>query len=158
VSARPPGRLLRLVFKAPVVLYRLHLGWLLGERFILLTHTGRQTGRARMTVIEVVAHDRSIPEVVVIAAWGERAQWVRNLEVAPAVSVQFGQVCWSHPEHRFLEPAQAAQTVAAYRSEHPFAARVLARLLGWPRDTGDPKYERFVQTLCAVAFRPATAA
>jgi deazaflavin-dependent oxidoreductase (nitroreductase family) len=153
VSARPPGRLLRLVFKAPVALYRLHLGWLLGNRFILLTHTGRKTGQARFTVIEVVAHDRSIPEVVVIAAWGERAQWVRNLKAAPATGVQLGRVRWSHPEHRFMEPAQAADVIAAYRSRHPFAAKVLARLLGWPQDTDAPAYERFVQTLCAVAFR-----
>jgi deazaflavin-dependent oxidoreductase (nitroreductase family) len=156
VGARPPGRLLRLVFKAPVALYRAHLGWLLGDRFILLTHTGRNTGRARCTVIEVVAYDRSIPEVVVIAAWGEHAQWVRNLKAAPAIGVQLGRVRWLHPEHRFMEPAQAVDAIAAYRSRHPFAARMLARLLGWPRDTDDPAYERFVQTLCAVSFRPAS--
>jgi deazaflavin-dependent oxidoreductase (nitroreductase family) len=155
MSVRPPGRLLRLVFKAPVVLYRLHLGWLLGERFILLTHTGCTTGRTRRTVIEVVAYDRSIPEVVVIAAWGDRAQWVRNLNAHPVVSVQLGRVRWSHPEHRFLEPAQAAEVIAAYRSRHPFAARALARLLGWPQDVDDPGYQRFVRTLCAVALRPA---
>jgi hypothetical protein len=110
-----------------------------------------------MTVIEVVAYDRLIPEVMVIAAWGERARWVCNLEAAPAISVQLGRARWSHPEHRFLEPVQAAEAIGVYRSRHSFAARVLARLLGWPRDTDDPAYERFVQTLCAVAFRPAAA-
>jgi deazaflavin-dependent oxidoreductase (nitroreductase family) len=155
MSARPPGRLLRLVFKAPIMLYRLHLGWLLGNRFILLTHTGRTTGRARRTVVEVVAYDRSIPEVVVIAAWGDRAQWVRNLKAHPAISVQLGRVRWSHPEHRFPGPAQTAAAIAGYRSRHPFAARVLARLLGWPQDVDDPGYQRFMRTLCAVALRPA---
>lgn len=48
VLTRPsPGRILRLAFKAPLVLYRLWLGWLLGERFVLLTHIGRRTGRTR---------------------------------------------------------------------------------------------------------------
>lgn len=151
---RSPGLILRLAFKAPMVLYRLRLGWLLGERFILLTHTGRRTGRARSTVLEVVAHDRSIPEVVVIAAWGQRAQWVRNLQAALAVSVQIGRARWQHPEHRILEPAQAAETIAAYRREHPFAAKTIARLLGWPLDESGPAYDEFVRTFCAVAFRP----
>jgi hypothetical protein len=34
-----------------------------------------------------VAYDHSIPEVVVIAARGEHAQWVRNLKAAPAILV-----------------------------------------------------------------------
>jgi deazaflavin-dependent oxidoreductase (nitroreductase family) len=86
-----------LVFEAPVALYRLHLGWLLGNRFVLLMHTGRKAGRARFTVIEVVAYDRSIPEVVVIAAWGAHAQRVRNLKAAPAIGVQLGRVRWCIP-------------------------------------------------------------
>lgn len=155
MSTRPPGPLLRLLFRAPIVLYRLRLGWLLGDRFILLTHTGRTTGRARSTVVEVVAHDRSVPEVVVIAAWGARAQWVRNLKAAPAIAVQIGRVRWPHPEHRFLEPAEVANVIAAYRREHPLVARMLARLLGWPLYAAPPVYEQFTRTLYAIAFRPA---
>lgn len=80
VSSRRPGHLLRLLFRTPIVLYRMRMGWLLGGRFLLLAHTGRKTGKTRRTVIEVVAHDQSVPEVAVIAAWGERAQWVRKPE------------------------------------------------------------------------------
>ena len=39
--ARPPRtRLRRALFRAPIWLYRLGLGGLLGGRFLLLTHTG----------------------------------------------------------------------------------------------------------------------
>lgn len=55
--------------------------------FLLVTHTGRRAGQTRLTVIEVVNSDRSIPELIVIAAWGERAQWGANLKAAPAVSI-----------------------------------------------------------------------
>lgn len=34
------------IFKLPLVLYRLHLGWLLGTRFMQLTHVGRRSGAA----------------------------------------------------------------------------------------------------------------
>jgi deazaflavin-dependent oxidoreductase (nitroreductase family) len=156
VRRRPPSRLLRLFFKAPVVLYRLRMGWLLGSRFLLLTHTGRRTGRARVAVVEVVSYDRSISEAVVIAAWGERAQWVRNLQAAPAISVQIGRARWRTPEHRILDPERTAEVIAAYRGEHPLAARLIGKLLGWPLDVTGPAYKQFVQTLCAVAFRPST--
>lgn len=156
MSARPPSRLLRLLFKAPIVLYRLRMGWLLGSRFLLLTHTGRRTGRTRQTVIEVVSYDRSIPEAIVIAAWGERAQWVRNLGAAPAISVQIGRVHWTAPDHRILDPKQATEAIAAYRREHPLAARLIGKLLDWTLDSTDPAYEQFVQTRCGVAFRPST--
>ena len=32
------------MFKLPLLLYRLRLGWLLGRRFMLLTHVGRRSG------------------------------------------------------------------------------------------------------------------
>jgi len=38
-----PRGLVRLAFRAPIWLYRAHLGWLLGYRFVLLTHTGRKS-------------------------------------------------------------------------------------------------------------------
>ena len=31
------------MFKLPLLLYRLRLGWLLGTRFMLLTHVGRHS-------------------------------------------------------------------------------------------------------------------
>ena len=44
----PPGKALRLGLRLPIWLYRLHLSWLLGERFLLLTHTGRNSGLPRV--------------------------------------------------------------------------------------------------------------
>jgi len=37
---------LRLAFRLPIYLYRLDLGWLLGHRFLLLVHRGRESGRS----------------------------------------------------------------------------------------------------------------
>jgi hypothetical protein len=56
VTKRPPKGLLRLMLRLPIWLYRLRLGWLLGNRFLLLTHVGRKTGLPHQTVVEVVSH------------------------------------------------------------------------------------------------------
>jgi hypothetical protein len=43
----PPGKALR----PPIWLYRLQLGWLLGERLLLLMHTGQSSGLLQQAVI-----------------------------------------------------------------------------------------------------------
>src|SRR5215813_680318 len=71
---------LKIMFRAPVYLYRWHLGWLLDHRFLLLTHTGRRSGRRRQTVLEVVEYRKAGPEAVVMSAFGRDADWLRNIE------------------------------------------------------------------------------
>jgi hypothetical protein len=46
------------------------VGWLLGHRFLMLTHRGRRTGRVYRTVLEVVARDEVTREAVVMFAFG----------------------------------------------------------------------------------------
>ena len=48
---KPVTGLKRIMFRAPIFLYRIGLGGLLGKRFLLLNHIGRKT------VMEVVNHD-----------------------------------------------------------------------------------------------------
>jgi hypothetical protein len=58
----------------PIYLYRLDLlGRLLGHRFLLLVHRRRESGLLRETVLEVLLHDPSTREGVVLSAWGRKA-------------------------------------------------------------------------------------
>ncbi len=45
--------------KWPVGPYRLHLGWLLGHRFLLITHRGRRSGRLRQTGVMILHYDHN---------------------------------------------------------------------------------------------------
>lgn len=51
-EVRPPHGLMRLMMSSPIWLFRMHLGWLLGDRFMLLTHTGRKSGQPRQTILK----------------------------------------------------------------------------------------------------------
>ena len=73
LSRSRPAGILRLVFRLPTYLYRYRFGWLLGHRFLLLTHRGRKTGRVHQTVLEVIAYDSATRESIVLSGWGERA-------------------------------------------------------------------------------------
>ena len=76
----------RQLVRAPIWLYRARLGLLFGTRLLMLEHTGRTSGQQRYVVLEVVDHpwpDRWI----VASGFGERAQWVRNIQVDPRVQI-----------------------------------------------------------------------
>jgi hypothetical protein len=70
MSVRQPGALMRAVFRAPIQLYEANLGWLLGERFLCLTHVGRKSGRQYRTALEVVGTNPTAGEFMVIAGFG----------------------------------------------------------------------------------------
>ena len=87
--SRRPGALLRFGLHLPTWLYRLHLGWLLGQRFLMLLHTGRTTGRIHCTVVEVVSHEGSLT-FYVVSGWGRKADWYRNIHQQPEVQLRVG--------------------------------------------------------------------
>ncbi len=87
---KPPGKALRLGLRLPIWLYRARLGWLLDDRFLMLTHTGRKSGLPRRTVIEVVRHDRQADTYYVVSGWGEKSDWYQNIKKNPDVTVQVG--------------------------------------------------------------------
>ena len=87
----------------PIYLYRLNLGWLLGHRFLLLVHMGHKSGLLRETVLEVLLHDPAARESVVLSAWGEKADWYRNVGTTPALEIRTGGQRYV-PEQRVLAP------------------------------------------------------
>jgi deazaflavin-dependent oxidoreductase (nitroreductase family) len=137
----------------PIYLYRLDLGWLLGHRFLLLAHRGRKSGLLHQTVLEVVLYDPSIRESVVLSAWGEDADWYRNLQKFPAIEVRTGRESYE-PLQRFLSPKEANAALASYERRHPWAARILVRLLGYPLGGPEAARRAFAESVRLVAFRP----
>jgi deazaflavin-dependent oxidoreductase (nitroreductase family) len=104
LRSKPTG-VSRLAFRLPIYLYRLNLGWLLGHRFLLLIHQGRRSSLLHETVLEVLLHNPATRESVVLAAWGEKADWYRNVGVTPALEVRTGGQRYV-PEQRFLAPEE----------------------------------------------------
>lgn len=81
----PSGPVRRVLYRLPVVLWRLGLGPLVGRVLVVLTVTGRSSGLPRHTPIH--------PHVVggqtyVWCPYGGRSQWYRNLMANPVVTVQ----------------------------------------------------------------------
>lgn len=142
----------RLALRLPIWLYRARLGWLLGERFLLLVHTGRATGRVRRTVLEVVAHDREARVYLVASGWGERADWLRNVMQHPAVQIVAGRRRLTARARR-LAPPEAARALATYAAAHPAAFRALVRvMLGEQLRPGEAGYAQVAARVPLVAL------
>jgi deazaflavin-dependent oxidoreductase (nitroreductase family) len=138
--ARPPRtRLQRAVARAPIVLYRLGLGGLLGSRFVLLTCIGRKSGRPRQVVLEAVAHEGDT--VFLASGYGGQAQWFRNIVADPRVQYQVG---WRRRTGlaRPLPPAESGRRLAEYAQRHPRTAAGLMRMVGQDVDGSAADYRR----------------
>lgn len=118
----------RKILRVPIILYRLRLGGLMGRRFLLLVHTGRKSGLARRTVLEIPLRDG--PCIYLASGWGQKADWYRNLRTNPRARVILG-VHLLPVDAEFLDPVESGHLMVRYANEHPRAARVLARLAGW---------------------------
>jgi len=152
-QSRPSG-LLRLALRLPIWLYRLHLGWLLGHRFLLLTHRGRATGRPRQAVIEVIRYDPTTRESVVVSGWRGETDWCRNLLAHPALEIVTGTERYV-PQQRFLGATETAAELRAYVARHPLVAkRVLVAIFGLELDNTAQSYANAADFFRGVAFRP----
>jgi len=128
---RAPKGVLRAFYRFPIYLYKAGLGWLLGGRVLMLTHTGRKSGLPRYVVLEVVEHRQG--EWFVAAAYGERADWYRNVRVNPNVTIDFrGRKTPAVAE--VVPVSQGAAVLSDYALRHPKAARQLGKMMHLPID------------------------
>ncbi len=128
VKLAHPSGLSRIFFRSPILFYRLKLGWLFGKRILLLEHRGRKSGITRKAVIEVVDHDVQIGSYIVAAAWGNQADWYKNIKAQPNVTVEVGTKRFA-AFAKILSADEAAQHLNIYATKHPFAFRQLGSIL-----------------------------
>jgi deazaflavin-dependent oxidoreductase (nitroreductase family) len=149
-----PHGLGRIAFRAPIWLYRLGLGGMLGERFLLLTHTGRKSGLLRKAVLEVVRHDKDSGVYYVASGFGEKSDWYHNVMKEPRVTVQSGRKPGFKAVAEHLIPEEAELELLDYARRHPTAMRELARFMGYLLDGSEEDIRALGRILPIFALRP----
>ncbi len=149
-----PRGLARVAFRLPIWLYHLRLGWLLGDRVLLLTHIGRKSGMPRQAVIEVVRHDPDSDTYIIASGFGAQVDWLRNIQQNPNVVVQSGARRLEAVAER-LPLDVAADELRSYAARYPRAFRILTkRLLGQELDGSAESCRRLAADVPVVALRP----
>jgi deazaflavin-dependent oxidoreductase (nitroreductase family) len=150
----PPGKTLRFGLRLPIWLYRFHLSWMLGDRFLMLTHTGRKSGLPRQTVIEVVQHDKNTDTYYVVSGWGEKSDWYQNIRKLPQVTVHVGGRKFQATAE-FIPLEKAIEIMNTYARKHPVAFSELSGLFLGERMQPDNEASRRIATkMPMVALHP----
>ena len=155
MTLRRPSGVTRLLAKSPLVFYRLGLGWLLGNRFVQITHRGRKSGLLHQTVVEVLRYDPVTREVIAVSGWGGKTDWYRNIQQEPALEIRIGRLAYQ-PIQQWLSPEETSTEVLAVFQQHPQEARILGPLLGIDLAASEPILRTQIEAvLRGVRFCPA---
>ena len=145
---------LRFFMRSPIALYRARLGWIFGERFLMLSHIGRKSGLTRYVVLEVVDRDSAAGIYYIAAAWGEKADWYRNLHATPQAMVQ-------GKNHRFavhsktVSKEEAESHFLTYAQKYPVAfTQLIKTMLGEGLPPSQETCERLAQVVPLVSLTP----
>lgn len=128
LTNQQPHGVLRLFLRLPILLYRARLGWLLGGRFLMLTHIGRKSGKSRQAVLEVVHHDSEADTYFVAAGWRGKADWFKNIQANPTVQIMAGTRSLQATA-MVMQLVEAAATFYTYACRYPLAFRELSRIM-----------------------------
>ncbi|MCA9897882.1 MAG: nitroreductase family deazaflavin-dependent oxidoreductase [Ardenticatenaceae bacterium] len=131
---KPVTGLKKFFFRAPLFLYRIGLGGLLGKRFVLVNHIGRKSGKPRQTVLEVVNHDKTSNTYFIASGFGKKSDWYLNILAHPQVNIQVG---WRKLAVTAvpLTPEQSGQAMVDYARRYPTAAKNLGKVIGYAVST-----------------------
>lgn len=118
----------RRLMRAPIPLYRMSLGWLFGNRLIMIEHRGRVSGERRFVVVEVIGFERNA--VRVASGFGTRSQWYRNIRANGVAYISIGRFRRVRARARLLDREESARRLAEYAEAHPQAWRHLRSAMG----------------------------
>ena len=145
----PPRGWKSFFWRAPIYIYRLGLGWMLGKRFLLLNHIGRKSGLPRQAVLEVIHHTEDA--YFVSSGFGEKSHWFQNLMHSPNVSIQVGRKKMQAKAERLPLP-EAKEILQIYAEKHPIALRELIKIIGLSYDGSEEALEKIIKLIPIIRF------
>jgi len=98
------------------LLYAIGLGPVVGKIILLLTTTGRKSGLPRVTPLQYECIDG---DYYLGAARGLRADWVRNIQADPRVSVRVKRLCFDGQAEIITDAAKIADFLEVRLQRHP---------------------------------------
>ena len=149
----PPRGFKAIPWRLPIWIYRLGLGFLMGNRVLLLTHKGRITGEKRLAVLEIIHSNPELDQYFVVSGFGTRSHWYQNIKTSPEVTIQIGTKKISALANQ-LDPEKASQLILIYTQKHPKNLQILGSLLGYEIDHTPEGYLSFGREIPVIQFSP----
>lgn len=124
----------RWAFRAPIPLWRLGLGPLVGRALVLLTTWGRKSRLPRRTVIEyhALAGTKYAP-----SAFGARSDWYKNVQADPYVTIQTSDGTECMQAIRVTDDEELVRVYSLFMRRNPVMMRWYLDTLGIDADPAD---------------------
>lgn len=146
-----PKPILRLVKLPPQIVYALGLGPLMGRLVLLLTTTGRKTGKPRITPLQY----EEVGDVIYLgASRGLQSDWVRNILADPQVSVRVKSRRFKGLAEVSTDPAQIADFLELRLQRHPKMIAAMLQAEGMPNPPGRSQLEIYARKIALVMIHP----
>jgi deazaflavin-dependent oxidoreductase (nitroreductase family) len=126
-----PGVVFKWLFKIPIIFYKVGLP-LFGGFILLLTTTGRKTGKPRYTPLEYHAEDVS-GYFIIMAGWGGKTDWMKNILADARVHAQAGRRRFDAIAEKMTDEEVAAWLYKATQV-NPSSLKIWSRWAGEPLD------------------------
>jgi deazaflavin-dependent oxidoreductase (nitroreductase family) len=143
----PNSPILRKLYRAPILLYRLGLGKLFSKYVMILSTIGRKSGKVRRTPIE---YYRSGDIIFAISGFEKTPQWYQNLKAHPYVTLQTNQGTHAMLARR-PKSAEEWQAVLDYVKASPITNMVIPDVVD---NLEDPEVQAQIQEWPVVLFEP----
>jgi deazaflavin-dependent oxidoreductase (nitroreductase family) len=134
------------------VLYAIGLGPLVGKIILLLTTTGRKSGKERVTPLQ---YERIGNDYYVGAARGLKADWVRNIQANPKVEVRVGAKHFYADAEVITDPAIFADFLEVRLTRHPhMIGFIMEKAHGLPSHPSHEQLQELAKTEALVILHP----
>ncbi len=133
----------------------LGLGPILGRLVVLLTTTGRQTGRRHVTPLQ---HEEIDGLIYVVSARGQKADWSQNILEAPRVEVQVKSGRFDGLAEPVTDPTRIADLLKLRLQRHPRMIGAMLRAEGLPAPPSRGLLEQYAAARAMLIVRPTTEA
>jgi len=80
----PKNRIIKKIYRIPILLYRLGLGKFYGKYILILSTLGRKSGKVHRTPVE---YFRDKDRIFIMSGFGDTPDWYQNLQNDPHVTL-----------------------------------------------------------------------
>ena len=134
------------------LLYAIGLGRIIGRIILLLTTTGRKSGKKRVTPMQFEAIGS---DYYVGSARGLQADWVRNIQANPQVEVRVGAKHFFGTAEMVNDPARFADFMEVRLERHPrMIGLIMQKVHGLPKRPSREQLEGLAKDEVFVIVHP----
>jgi deazaflavin-dependent oxidoreductase (nitroreductase family) len=141
----------RLIHIPPRIAYALGLGELLGRFVLLLTTTGRKSGKPRVTPLQYEEFDGTF---YIGSARGVTSDWLRNIQANPEVMVRVKDRRFRGEAQVVTDPQKVADFLSLRLQRHPQMVGLILRSQGYPGAPNRQQLEAYARERALVVIHP----